>query len=147
MNVNFFKIFSALSVLFVFSFFGCTNQTAIGPPEAVAATGQFCVNTGCGNSFSTPGWWPNGATFAYEVLDKTSKGQGYKVKTLVRQGNTIHHLDCARNLPSIQACLEWLVGNGYQVVPEGAESPQGGTGVHKTVNKGPIYKIPSYLYQ
>ncbi len=114
---------------------------------AIAAQGTFTENLPCGKSFPAKGW-ASGYTFAYEVLDKTSKGKGYKVKTLANVDGKMVHLDCVRNLPSRDAALAWLVDRGYGIGSDGSEDGNGATsGQHLTVDRGPLYKVPADLYK
>jgi len=137
------KKFTSVLVLGVAIFiFGCASNFVF---DAVAAsTGEFCVNTSCGKAFKTPSWWPGNAVFAYEIMNKKSKGKGYKVKTLVRQNGMIYHLECARNLNSIEDCITWMVDGGYYLSRQGNTD---GGGQHNTVEKGPIYQLPKHLYK
>ena len=113
---------------------------------AAQQQGIFTENLSCGKSFSANGW-AKGYTFAYEVLDKTSKGKGYKVKTLANVNGYMIHLDCARNLPSRDAALAWLLDKGYGIGSDGSEDDDGASGQHLTIDRGPLYKVPSSLYK
>lgn len=109
--------------------------------QAMASQGRFVENTTCGDPFSADGW-TKGYAFAYEIVQKPS---GFKVKTLVNQGGRMIHLECERNLPSREAAAQWLIAKGYTVRSDGAEDG-GASGAFLTVDRGPIYGVPKYLY-
>ena len=123
----------------------------VGAAVSQAAPVVFCENLSCGNRFSaTSGWQADyanttgqGHGFCYEILAKGNAN--YKVKVLAIVGGEAIHLDCARNLASIDACINWLTARGYQLKQDGAEAG-GPSGGHLTVGRGPIYKIPAFLY-
>ena len=137
----------SLMVIGFMAFFmvSCTSSgpSAVGTANA-AASGTFIEKLSCGESFSASGW--GNYAFAYEVLDKTDRGHGYKVKTLANVNGRMIHLDCARNLPSRDAAISWLVDHGYWLGSDGPE-PGGASGNHRTVDRGPLYKVPDYLYK
>ena len=124
---------------------GCASTSQVSTANANELTAPtFTENLKCGKSFSSDGW-ASGYTFAYEVLDKTSKGKGYKVKTLANVNGRMIHLDCERDLPSRDAALAWLLDSGYGIGSDGSETG-GASGDHLTVDRGPLYKVPAYLY-
>ena len=112
----------------------------------------FCENLGCGNRFDATSGWASayanttgqGHGFCFEVMYKGASN--YKVKVLAIVKGEAIHLDCNRGLPSQQACIDWLINKGYQLQRDGAE-PGGPSGRHLTVDRGPIYRVPEYLYQ
>lgn len=127
-------------------------STAVG-------TGTFCENTDCGVShkIDSSNWqWKYrnttglGYGFFYEVMDKTQKGKGFKVKTgaIVKDEKGNHwviYLDCERYLDDEVACSEWLLSRGYGLDSDGAEDG-GPSGNHLTTRRGAIYRIPNDLY-
>ena len=127
-----------------------------------SATVSLCESLSCGESHTVlAGSWQvkyydakTGVGYYYEILDKTADGNGYKVKPMAIilleehfYGNVYKcfHLEgCQRGLNSVDACLQHLQFAGFQLEKDGAE-PGGGSGKHKTVMRGPIYRIPDSL--
>ncbi len=139
------KSFMMMGVLALLVIAGCTSVPS-GVDTANAATPSiFTEDLSCGESFATPNW-ASKYKFSFEIMDKTRKGQGYKVKTLANVNGRMIHLDCARNLPSRDAAVAWLVDHGYWLGSDGPE-PGGASGNHRTVDRGPLYKVPDYLYK
>lgn len=110
----------------------------------------FCENLKCGERFAADGWMSmysdttnQGHGFYYEIISRGKRN--FKVKTLAIVGGYAIHLDCERALPSQSACIDWLVSKGYQLRQDGSE-PGGAGGSHYTTDRGPIYRIPAYLY-
>jgi hypothetical protein len=127
--------------------------------SVLAATNSLAANaekliekTSCGKASNGLGWWPNNAPFAYEIMDKRAKKKGYKVKVWGKSGNKYIHLDCARDLPSVNAAHKWLSDRGYEIQPEGPEGNfESGSSkkkeLHITADKGPISNVPYYVYE
>jgi hypothetical protein len=125
------KVFSAVVV-------GCFFLFTV----IAASAATLHENRSCGNPFPATGW-AVGYQFAYEIMAKGPSN--FKVKTLVNSGGNMIHLECQRNLPSREAAIAWLGDKGYWLQSDGPESNLNGT--NKTVDRGPLYKIPEYLYQ
>ncbi len=102
-------------------------------------------NISCGETTRNLSWWPLGANYAYEIMDKGKKGYKVKVWAKIENGEYIH-LDCQRNIHSKEAAILWLKNNGYSISSEGTEHG-GSHGFHKTVDKGTVYRIPDKFNQ
>ena len=142
-----FKGFSiVLGLVVICAVAGCAStQVPEDKDTASPASSIFIENVKCGNAFYADGW-ASGYKFAYEVLDKTSEGNGFKVKTMANVDGRMIHLDCTSNLLSKDAALAWLIKQGYGLSSDGAEAGGAG-GLHRTVDRGPLYKIPANLYK
>ena len=135
-------------------------SSTIPMAKASASSGSggasVCESVSCGNRFPIgPGNWQykyfneqTGVGYYYEILDRG--GCDFKVKPMAilkidGQLWGIHLPGCARGMTSVEACLDYLEYAGFSLEQDGAETPGGGTGAHRTVMRGPIYKVPENL--
>ncbi len=135
------KAVFVMAVLISFSLIGCASTQNVNNQNGKRSMSHLLEKNvvKCGNVTHNIKWWPEGARFAYETMDR---GNWYKWKLLEKvASDTYVHLGCNKFSSPAEA-QNWMYQQNIQFTSRG-EEPGGASGLHKTVDHGPIYSIPA----